>query len=159
MCGIQELQTYEANNWRKFFFAFFIFFSFRVSGLCAFSSHSRKEQRITVEEKVPKLALKKKKDLNGIERKILNKNQWTEKKKRTWKWKKKGKWKKKKYAKKNKRGVNSFNGEKYSENKTKKKKVQKVCVLIIELTEKNSGKGKKKKSECEEIHGGRKTSQ
>ena len=75
MCGIQELQTYEANNWRKFFFAFFIFFSFRVSGLCAFSSHSRKEQRITVEEKVPKLALKKKKDLNGIERKILNKNQ------------------------------------------------------------------------------------
>lgn len=72
--------------------------------------------------------------------------------------KKKENGKRKKYAKKSKRGVNSFNGEKYSENKTKKK-VQKVCVLIIELTEKNSGKGKKKKSECEEIHGGRKTSQ
>lgn len=136
---------------------YFLFFPCKrvVRFLLSFAKRATHHSR----GKGPKIGFEKKKDLNGIDRKILNKNQWTEKKKKNLEMKKKKEnGKRKKYAKKSKRGVNSFNGEKYSENKTKKK-VQKVCVLIIELTEKNSGKGKKKKSECEEIHGGRKTSQ
>lgn len=123
----------------KVLFAFFFLF-FQCKRVVRFLLSFAKRATHHSRGKGPKIGFEKK-NLNGIDRKILNKNQW--RKKKELGNEKKGKGKKKKYAKKSKRGVNSFNGEKYSENKTKKR-VQKVCVLIIELTEKTVENGKKK---------------